>query len=60
MNNAEKFIKRLKPQLNNVSGTQHPKCRDARYWVGSEYECGYETTVTFLFYSIIFYIFQLL
>lgn len=52
MNNTEKFIKGLKPQLNilDVSGSpsRHPKCRGYRTqdvgW-GSEYECGYETTI---------------
>lgn len=52
MDNVEKFIKGLKPQLNilDVSGSssRHPKCKGYRTqdigW-GSEYECGYETTI---------------
>ena len=53
MDNAEKFIKGLKPQLNILdvisgSSSRHPKCRGYRTqdigW-GSEYECGYETTI---------------
>jgi hypothetical protein len=51
MNNTEKFIQRLNSQLNilDVSGSssRHPKCRGYRTQDigGSEYECGYETTI---------------
>lgn len=51
MNNVEKFIKGLKPQLNilGVSGSyRHRKCAAYQYnhpLDPPEWECGYNTTI---------------